>query len=63
MYLLSTGCQWAALPKDLPPRSTVNYFRRWTDDRTLDRIHNALFVECRQLADRKASPTAGQSGE
>ena len=23
MYILSTGCQWAALPKDLPPRSTV----------------------------------------
>ena len=59
MYILSTGCQWAALPKDLPPRSTVNdYFRRWTDDRTLDRIHHALYVECRQLADRKASPTA-----
>jgi transposase len=59
MYLLSTGCQWAALPKDLPPRSTVNdYFRRWTDDRTLDRIHHALYVECRGLADRKASPTA-----
>ena len=23
MYILSTGCQWRALPKDLPPRSTV----------------------------------------
>ena len=31
MYILSTGCQWAALPKDLPPRSTVNdYFTRFT---------------------------------
>jgi transposase len=30
MYILSTGCQWAALPKDLPPRSTVNdYLHRW----------------------------------
>ncbi len=29
MYILSTGRQWAALPKDLPPRSTVNsYFLR-----------------------------------
>jgi transposase len=29
MYILGTGCQWAALPKDLPPRSTVNdYLRR-----------------------------------
>ena len=27
MYILSTGCQWRAIPKDLPPRSTVhNYF-------------------------------------
>jgi transposase len=24
MYVLSTGCQWRALPKDLPPRSTVH---------------------------------------
>jgi transposase len=24
MYILSTGCQWRALPKDLPPKSTVN---------------------------------------
>jgi transposase len=22
-YVLSTGCRWAALPKDLPPKSTV----------------------------------------
>jgi hypothetical protein len=35
-----------------------DYFRRWTDDRTLDRIHHALYVECRELADGKASPTA-----
>lgn len=59
MYVLSTGCQWAALPTDLPPRSTVNdYFRRWSDDRTLDRIHHALYVQCREQAERKASPTA-----
>jgi len=59
MYILSTGCQWSALPKDLPPRSTVNdYFRRWDDDGTLDRIHHALYIQCRELAERKASPTA-----
>jgi transposase len=23
MYILSTGCQWRAIPKDLPPRSSV----------------------------------------
>src|ERR687884_2067536 len=59
MYILSTGCQWAALPKDLPPRSTVNdYLRRWDADRTLDRIHHALYVLCREQAGRAASPTA-----
>ena len=59
MYVLSTGCQWSALPKDLPPRSTVNdYFRRWNEDGTLDRIHHALYVRCRELAGRQASPTA-----
>jgi transposase len=60
MYILSTGCQWASLPKDLPPRSTVNgYFCRWNHDRTLDRIHYALYAQCRELAGREASPTAG----
>ena len=58
MYILSTGCQWAALPKDLPPRSTVNdYFCLWTYDGTLDRMHHALYVRCRDLAGREASPT------
>jgi transposase len=23
MYVLSTGCQWRAVPKDLPPKSTI----------------------------------------
>jgi len=59
MYVLGTGCQWAALPKDLPPRSTVNdYFLRWQHDRTLDRLHHALYVQCREQAGRDASPTA-----
>jgi transposase len=59
MYILSTGCQWASLPKDLPARSTVNdYFLRWDEDGTLDRIHHALYVLCRELAGRDASPTA-----
>lgn len=60
MFILSSGCQWASLPKDLPPRSTVNdYFCRWSYDRTLDRIHHTLYVQCREMAGREASPTAG----
>ncbi len=59
MYVLSTGCQWRALPKDLPPRSTVNgYFSLWDYDGTLDRIHHSLYVQCREQAGRDASPTA-----
>ena len=59
MYVLSTGCQWRAIPKDLPPRSTVNfYFCRWQHDGTLDRLHHALYVRYREQADRAASPTA-----
>jgi transposase len=59
MYMLSAGCQWRALPKDLPPRSTVHeYLVRWDDDGTLERIHHALYVQCRALAGRDASPTA-----
>lgn len=59
MYLLSTGCQWRYLPTDLPPRSTVHdYFTLWSWDGTLDRIHHALYVKCREKAEREASPTA-----
>jgi transposase len=60
MYVLSTGCQWRAIPKDLPPRSTVHgYLDLWDYDGTLERIHHALFVQCRERAGREASPTAG----
>jgi len=60
MYVLSTGCQWRYIPRDLPPRSTVNhYFTEWNHDGTLDRIHWALYLKCREKAEREASPTAG----
>jgi transposase len=59
MYVLSTGCQWRYIPKDLPPRSTVHdYFTRWNHDGTIEKIHYALYVQCRAAADREASPTA-----
>ena len=59
MYILSTGCQWRAIPKDLPPKSSVyDYFDLWTYDGTLERIHHALYERCRDQAQRDASPTA-----
>jgi len=58
MYILSTGCQWRALPKDLPPRSIVHgYLVSWTYDGTLERMHHALYVKCREQEAREASPT------
>ena len=59
MYILSAGCQWRAIPK------TCRHARRCTiilicgaGTGTLDRIHDALYVECRERAEREASPTA-----
>ena len=58
-YVLSTGCQWAAMPKDLPPKSTVHdYFDLWEWDGTLERIHHELYVAIRDQEGRDASPSA-----
>lgn len=60
LYVLSTGCQWRAMPKDFPPRSTIfYYFGRWEADGTLRRIHHALYVRCREQAERSPEPTGG----
>ena len=51
-YVLATGCQWQALPKDLPPKSTAH--SSWT----LERIHEVLYVALREAEGRAASPSA-----
>src|SRR5215475_802 len=44
-YILWTGCQWKALPKDPPPKSTVHdYLELWNRDGTLERSRNWLFI-------------------
>ena len=59
LYVLSTGCQWRYVPKDLPPRSTLfGYFDLWTYQGVIDRIHHALYVQCREHLQREAGPTA-----
>ena len=60
LYVLSTGCQWRMLPKDFPPRSTVQgYFYRWRDDGTWARINRHLVMAAREAVGREASPSAG----
>ena len=59
LYLLGTGCRWRALLKDSPSRTTVfEYSSLWEWDRTLERVHHALYVAVREQAKREASPTA-----
>jgi hypothetical protein len=38
IYVLSTGYQWRYIPKDLPPRSTVDgYLCRWEGEGSLEK--------------------------
>lgn len=60
LYILATGCQWRALPKDFPARSTVQgYFYRWRDDGTWCWVNDALVKLARQMIGRNATPSAG----
>jgi transposase len=57
-YVLS-GCQWKAVPKGLPPKSTLHwYFMLWEWDGTLERIHHLLYLAVREQEGREAGPTA-----
>jgi transposase len=59
MYVLSTGCAWRYVPRDLPPSGTLyDYLQRWAYDGTLDNLPYELYQKCREQAEREASPTA-----
>jgi putative transposase len=58
-YLNRTGCQWALLPHDLLPKSTVyDYFIKWRDSGLFQRIVDALRVAVRQVTPK----APGQEG-
>ncbi len=58
-YVLSTGGQCHALPKNLLPKSTAHYyFMLWDRDGTLERLHRLLYVATREREGRAAGPTA-----
>ena len=60
LYIASSGCQWRMLPKDFPPRSTVQgYFYDWRDGHLWETINHLLVMAARDLEGREASPTAG----
>lgn len=59
-YIAATGCQWAMLPKDFPPFTTVQYhFYRMRDSGLLDVINEALVAAARLVSGREEHPTAG----
>ena len=59
MYVLGTGCQWRAIPKDLPPRSTVHDYFDLLASRP--RRHRVRYTpESRRLV---APPKSSESGQ
>ena len=59
-YMAATGCQWAMLPKDFPPFTTVQYyFYQLRNSGLLDLLNEALVGASRVLLGREVSPTAG----
>ncbi|GHB80178.1 hypothetical protein GCM10010306_087900 [Streptomyces umbrinus] len=58
LYQSRTGCQWAPLPNDLPPKSaTYYYFGAWRDDGTDRQIHELLHCQVRERNRRLEDPT------
>lgn len=54
-----TGCQWRALPHDVPAWSPVwSSFRRWRDDGTGERIPTTLRERVRLTPGREPTPSA-----
>ena len=60
LYLLRSGCPWRMLPRDFPPRSTVQrYFYLWRDDGTWAEVNRQLLVAAREAEGRATGPSAG----
>ena len=59
LYQARTGVQWDYLPHDLSPKSTAyDYFARWRDDGTWQKVLDALRGAVRRAEGREATPSA-----
>src|SRR5260370_34108519 len=59
LYILRTGCQWALIPNDFPPKSTVyEYYSQWAQNGILDEMMRQLSAEVRVKAGRNPKPSA-----
>ena len=54
-----TGCGWHHLPHDVPPKNTLyEYFSRFRDDGTWERINQVFREQVREAAGRAPTPSA-----
>jgi putative transposase len=59
LYIARTGVQWAYLPHDLLPKSTVwDYFSDWQKDGTWQKVLDALRAAVRVKEGREPTPSA-----
>ena len=59
-YVLRAGCAWRMIPRDYPPKSTVDaYFARFRNEGVWEQILTTLRERCRVQAGREATPSAG----
>ena len=58
LYIARSGAPWGMLPHDFPPPKTVyHYFRSWSEDGTLESLHDKLVSEVRQKTERAPNPS------
>ncbi len=58
-YRLRTGCSWEMVPHDYFPKSTVfEYFVRWRNDGTWERLHDTWRRAVRKRAGREPTASA-----
>jgi putative transposase len=59
LYVVRTGCQWRALPRDFPNwKSVYTVFRRWRLQGVWKQVHDSLREKVRKGDGRKPTPTA-----
>jgi transposase len=59
LSVLRTGCQWRALPHDLPPWGTVWWYcQRWRDVGVWEQVNTALRERARVRVGRQPTPSA-----
>lgn len=56
-YVTRTGCAWRMMPHEFPPWRTVyEFFKKWRDDGTLEKMNARLRESVREKAGRNPEP-------